>query len=275
MKKHLQLAIPNPCHEDWSKMAPKAKGKFCNSCEKTVFDFTKTSDYEIYKTYQQHQNLCGRFTASQLNRNIAIPPAQKNWYASLVTTGIFIFSTLFSKETNAQQTPVVITQHDSTAVNTIKGKTAVSILNSTVISGTITDKSGLPLPGATVILKGKPTETQTDFDGNFSIKASKADTIVIRYIGFITQEIKVTTIKNNTITLQLDEELLGEVVTTGIVFTNYAYEPQYTEEELGAMREKRQQATKNYWKFYKKKRAEKRAARKERKALRRNERKNL
>jgi hypothetical protein len=40
MAKKFQLQIPEPCHEDWNKMTPVHKGRFCDSCEKAVVDFT-------------------------------------------------------------------------------------------------------------------------------------------------------------------------------------------------------------------------------------------
>ena len=47
MKTNYSLAIPKPCHEDWSKMTPNAKGRFCKSCVKTVVDFTEMDVDEI------------------------------------------------------------------------------------------------------------------------------------------------------------------------------------------------------------------------------------
>jgi len=47
MKKQIQLSIPTPCHEDWDKMNPVEKGRFCDSCQKKVIDFSNMSDREI------------------------------------------------------------------------------------------------------------------------------------------------------------------------------------------------------------------------------------
>lgn len=40
------------------------------------------------------------------------------------------------------------------------------------ITGTVTDQSNSPLPGVSVLIKGTTTGTQTDFDGNYSLKAN-------------------------------------------------------------------------------------------------------
>ncbi|WP_339917077.1 alpha-2-macroglobulin family protein [Yeosuana marina] len=81
------------------------------------------------------------------------------------------------------------------------------------VSGTVLDENGEPLPGANVIVKGSTSGTQTDFDGNFSIKANKNDTLVISFLGFITQEINIS--NNNSLSISLTEsaEHLDEVVT--------------------------------------------------------------
>ncbi|MAQ75273.1 MAG: SusC/RagA family TonB-linked outer membrane protein, partial [Aquimarina sp.] len=82
------------------------------------------------------------------------------------------------------------------------------------ISGTVTDQSGLPLPGVNIVIKGTSTGTQTDFDGNYSVKANKGAVLAYSYLGFQTQEIAVG--DNNTINVQLSEDAaqLEEVVVT-------------------------------------------------------------
>ncbi|RED50054.1 alpha-2-macroglobulin family protein [Seonamhaeicola aphaedonensis] len=82
------------------------------------------------------------------------------------------------------------------------------------ISGTIRDKDGLPLPGATVMVKGTTNGTTTDFDGNFSIKASNNDELVISYVGFETQGVIVDRKRLN-ISLFEDNAQLDEVVVVG------------------------------------------------------------
>ncbi|WNH09009.1 SusC/RagA family TonB-linked outer membrane protein [Thalassobellus suaedae] len=84
------------------------------------------------------------------------------------------------------------------------------------ITGTISDGSGQPLPGANVLEKGTTNGTQTDFDGNFSITVSSTDaTLVVSYIGFTTQEISVDNQTNITINLVEDTAKLDEVVVIG------------------------------------------------------------
>lgn len=47
-----------------------------------------------------------------------------------------------------------------------------------MISGNVVDETGIPLPGANVIVKGSTKSTQTDFDGNFTIEANSNSTLV-------------------------------------------------------------------------------------------------
>ncbi len=55
------------------------------------------------------------------------------------------------------------------------------------ISGTVSDDSG-PLPGASIIVKGTTTGTETDFDGNYAIKANVGDILVYTFVGFAAQQ---------------------------------------------------------------------------------------
>lgn len=82
------------------------------------------------------------------------------------------------------------------------------------ITGTVTDDTGLPLPGANVIIKGTSTGTQSDFDGNYSINANVGQTLTFSYVGFDTKEVKVE--NQNTISLSLNPgSTLETVVVTG------------------------------------------------------------
>ncbi len=82
------------------------------------------------------------------------------------------------------------------------------------ISGTISDASGLPLPGATVIVKGTTSGTSTDFDGKYTIKANQGATLVFSFVGYTTKEVKVGTSSSINVTLSEDAQALEEVVVT-------------------------------------------------------------
>ncbi|MDN3594860.1 SusC/RagA family TonB-linked outer membrane protein [Zunongwangia endophytica] len=84
------------------------------------------------------------------------------------------------------------------------------------ISGSVVDKTGTPLTGATIMEKGTNNGTQSDFDGNYSLELnSSTSTLIISYMGFETQEILVN--KNNEIDVVLleDSAALEEVVIVG------------------------------------------------------------
>ncbi len=82
------------------------------------------------------------------------------------------------------------------------------------ITGTVTDDTGLPLPGANVIIKGTSNGTQSDFDGNYSISANVGQTLTYSYVGFDTKEVKVGAQNSINVTLN-PGSALEEVVVTG------------------------------------------------------------
>ena len=86
-----------------------------------------------------------------------------------------------------------------------------------VVSGNVSDASGMSLPGATITIKGNETlGTQTDFDGNYSIEVPNAQTtLVFRYLGYVTQEVLVGTQSVINVKLQEDAESLDEIVLVG------------------------------------------------------------
>ncbi|PKA83465.1 TonB-linked SusC/RagA family outer membrane protein [Ulvibacter sp. MAR_2010_11] len=83
------------------------------------------------------------------------------------------------------------------------------------ISGSVTDNTGLPLPGVNIVVKGTSNGTQTDFDGNYSIQTAIGQTLVYSYVGFTTIERPVTAATNSiSVQLQEDAAVLEEVVVT-------------------------------------------------------------
>ncbi|MCB4798273.1 SusC/RagA family TonB-linked outer membrane protein [Neotamlana laminarinivorans] len=91
----------------------------------------------------------------------------------------------------------------------------LSYAQTTNLSGIVQDETGLPIPGANIIIKGTNNGTTTDFDGNFTLKAEIGATISISYIGYVTKQIVITESKNLTITLEEDVSQLDEVVVVG------------------------------------------------------------
>ncbi|AWX45551.1 TonB-dependent receptor SusC [Flagellimonas maritima] len=84
-----------------------------------------------------------------------------------------------------------------------------------VITGTVTDQNGLPLPGVNVLVKGTNTGTQTDFDGNYTIEASSSNTLIFSYLGQKTVERTVGSNTNINIQMEEDASQLEEVVVVG------------------------------------------------------------
>jgi TonB-linked SusC/RagA family outer membrane protein len=82
------------------------------------------------------------------------------------------------------------------------------------ISGTISDESGMPLPGVNIVVKGTANGTQSDFDGNYSITANVGNVLVFSYVGLKTIERTVGAANTINVTMQEDAAVLDEVVVT-------------------------------------------------------------
>ncbi|MCR1024817.1 SusC/RagA family TonB-linked outer membrane protein [Cellulophaga baltica] len=92
----------------------------------------------------------------------------------------------------------------------------ISIGQELSINGVVSSSTEqMPLPGASIILKGTTIGTTSDFDGKFQINASLNATLVISYIGYGTKEIQIKS--NAPLSISLEEgELLDEVVITAL-----------------------------------------------------------
>lgn len=84
------------------------------------------------------------------------------------------------------------------------------------LTGNVTSASDKePMIGVTIMVKGTPTGTVTDFDGNYSLEVPSNSTIVFSMIGYKTQEIKVNNRTRINVSMTEDVEALDEIVVIG------------------------------------------------------------
>lgn len=102
------------------------------------------------------------------------------------------------------------------------------------VKGTVKDKSGEPLIGVSIILKGTSTATLTDIDGNYTLSVPQDNaTLEFTYIGYTAQEI---TVKGETLNVLMAEEsqALGEVVVTALGIKKEAKALTYNVQQLNS-----------------------------------------
>ena len=90
---------------------------------------------------------------------------------------------------------------------------ATALAQKRTYTGVVVDDQNEPVIGASVVQKGTSNGTITDYDGNFSVSVESGATLVISYIGYVTQEVKAA--DNLRIVLKTDQQLLDEVVVIG------------------------------------------------------------
>ena len=61
-----------------------------------------------------------------------------------------------------------------------------------IVSGSVSDAEGNPLPGVSIVEKGTSNGTVSDFDGNFQLNAGDSATLIFSYIGYLTQELGIS-----------------------------------------------------------------------------------
>ncbi|MDE6187891.1 MAG: SusC/RagA family TonB-linked outer membrane protein, partial [Duncaniella sp.] len=83
------------------------------------------------------------------------------------------------------------------------------------VKGTVVDKEGEPLIGASVVVRGETLGTATDFDGNYTISAPSDGTLVFSYVGYQTHELAVNGRTEINVTMAENSAMLGEVVAIG------------------------------------------------------------
>ena len=88
------------------------------------------------------------------------------------------------------------------------------------ITGTVTDDTGIGLPGVNILIVGSSSGTVTDLDGNYTVSAEEGQTIRFSYTGFGSQEFVVSDQTTIDVVLANDAALIDEVVVVGYGTTN-------------------------------------------------------
>jgi len=227
MKNALSITVTKPCTEKFENFSPITAGGFCDSCNKEVVDFTTMKDSQVLSHFKiASGETCGRFKKSQLKTYETNPFAQIRPNSISGTFGMLSFSllalcstsNLIGQETASIELPV------KTELNIVQDKTIIqqASIDKYTVQGVILDQDNLPLPGASIVLKGTSEGTTADFDGKFEFprKLEVDDILVFSYIGFDSQEYKIKEAESEVIDITITFDysninLMGEVVVGG------------------------------------------------------------
>lgn len=172
-------------------MAATEQGLFCQSCQKTVTDFSGMSDKEIVSFLNANRgNICGSFRKGQLNREISMSAGRHRRpliSIAAIVASLTIAIPAVQAQSNAQEIQAIPEISDSVPVPQLP----VTI---TRITGIVNDIDGYPLVGASIRLDTLRIGTATDTSGRFELEIPAVYTeatirLVISYIGFYTQEV--------------------------------------------------------------------------------------
>lgn len=98
------------CKEDRNKMSPCSGGLHCSSCDKTVFDFRKSTIQELNSALQKNGTICGQFTRSQIAHPIKNHKIKRFVASVLLAIGL----SAYSQKLYAQIEPIAV-EADSTS----------------------------------------------------------------------------------------------------------------------------------------------------------------
>lgn len=124
---------------------------------------------------------------------------RQTYYAGIVSLGLCLPVSLYGAVDNPEMNDV---------------RTTASVQQSIKLYGTVIDETGLPVIGASVMVKGTTNGTITDVDGKFELTVGNNDVLSVSYIGYETQEIRPSG-NNLVITLKENSQMLNEVVVLG------------------------------------------------------------
>jgi hypothetical protein len=223
MPKHIELTIQEPCHENWEKMNTTEKGRFCNSCQKQVIDFTGMSDEKLVAFFRKPSTqVCGRFRNDQLQKDLTIPQKRIPWvsYFFQVALPAVLFSGRGYTQREPMKKPValLLQQQKPTLAEMEKNTQAPK---ARVLTGKVIDSQGHGISYASIWRKNLSQGSATDSLGFFRLTLNENDSlevIEVSHTGYISRSIKIDLAKENfSPAICLEKEELNDVVLMGVV----------------------------------------------------------
>ena len=213
MPANILLQVPEPCHENWKDMTAIEQGRFCQSCQKTVTDFSLMTDKEILHYLSNKETaVCGRFTNDQLNRNLVIGYKKKYSWPYIWNIVLATFLSTSAAHAQSKPAPVKKTAVSKNTKAPYKGELIGTIDfimpdQISMVEGVVIDtKTNLPIPFASVFVKGTKSGVAADVNGIFKLNVlfnSKEIVLLVSSVGYQEQEYVVSN-KPNAISFFLD-----------------------------------------------------------------------
>lgn len=233
MARQIQLTIPQPCHENWDKMNPVEQGRFCNSCQKQVTDFTRMSDEKLAAFFRKPDtSVCGRFRKDQLEKDLAVPQKRIPWfkYFFQIALPAVLFSPKgYSQDVytkgkvafNSRPTAPLLEQQKAQQAekeNCLQQQAP----QKRVLMGRIVDAEGNGISFASIWRENSLQGTAADSAGYFRLTVNEKDSLVllkISAVGYVGRTIQFDITKGNAIPAILleREDVMGEVIIVGLV----------------------------------------------------------
>lgn len=193
----VNLSKLKKCDQVWDEMPESERGRICQKCQQTIFDFRKLNDSEVAELHIFNEGkVCGLYRKDQL-RSIKVKKTSGLKVRSIMAGIIGFLSTLNAKAQT--ETKLVKTEQTEPTFNvnnqiTTEGQVSKTTKDSIIISGIIKDNMGNPAINAAVYIEGTIIGTTSDLNGNYSLNVTKSFeskneiTLVYAFIGRIDQK---------------------------------------------------------------------------------------
>ena len=214
-----EIKIGYSCHKDWSKMSGSNAERHCESCSKSVFNFSDSSNEEILEFLAERngQKNCGKFDRQQLellNQSLS-NSNETNFYKPLILGASL--TTLVACGTSKKVCEINY-NHEESNVEIVFNINNPDSLSTVLIKGQIFDYVNGPIIGANFVFDDSKFGCLTDLDGKFEIEVEldllKSQTTSVHCLGYETLQIPLIDIKNKEVKISMVDMgvLLGEIV---------------------------------------------------------------